>query len=137
MSSLGIYDSRLYFWFYDGWICSVGIKNLATTKWNTRHCFIPLTWQPNVGKSGLHHLALPDLRAAPKLVNIPGISGRGGKPSKASNSVVLPVDNEVVIMQGFLNYESRIPFADETDDRGENLGNSCPEGPSDDVVLGD
>jgi hypothetical protein len=51
-------------------------------------------------------------RGDPKLVDIPEIPRSDGKLSKASNSMVLVVDDKTMIMQGFLNYEFRTPFTE-------------------------
>lgn len=93
-SVLGVYRSNLYFMSGRGWVCSISLKSLAATGMTsskskdhyTRHFFIPSVWQTGSGE------------LIAKVVN--------------KNTVVMAYRDEVVVFNGFLEFEHKTEFVD-------------------------
>lgn len=88
-SVLGIYRSNLFFMSGRGWVCSIGLKHLYSggeSKGYVRHFFIPSVWQ-----SGGEVMA----RVVSK------------------GSVAMAYRDEMVVMQGFLEFEHKTAFGEE------------------------
>ncbi|KAK3304655.1 uncharacterized protein B0T15DRAFT_250070 [Chaetomium strumarium] len=91
-SVLGIYRSNLYFMSGRGWVCSISLKNLAASKSYVRHFFIPSVWQT------------------------------GGEPMArvvSKTSVVMAYRDDLVVLQGFLEFEHKTLFEEEGKEEGE------------------
>ncbi|KAK3386566.1 hypothetical protein B0H63DRAFT_137754 [Podospora didyma] len=82
---LGIYRSSLYFLSSRGWICNMSLKSLEASKSYTRHFFIPSVWL-----SGGETIA----RVVSKM------------------TLVLAYRDELVVLQGFLDFEHKTNFDD-------------------------
>ncbi|KAL2149706.1 hypothetical protein VTH82DRAFT_8358 [Thermothelomyces myriococcoides] len=94
---LGVHKSSLYFLSGRGWVCSIGLKNLVSTAGKSssyvRHFFIPSVWQTGG--------AVPMARVVSK------------------TTVAMAYRDELVVFQGFLEFEHKTPFGDENGSDGE------------------
>ncbi|AEO61999.1 hypothetical protein MYCTH_2312871 [Thermothelomyces thermophilus ATCC 42464] len=86
-SVLGVHRSSLYFLSGRGWVCSIGLKNLAASKSYVRHFFIPSVWQTGGAE--------PMARVVSK------------------TTVAMAYRDELVVLQGFLEFEHKTPFGEE------------------------
>ncbi|KAL2197117.1 hypothetical protein P885DRAFT_36369 [Corynascus similis CBS 632.67] len=93
-SVLGVYRSSLYFLSGRGWVCSIGLKNLAASRSYVRHFFVPSVWQ--TGSSA-------ELMA--RVVS--------------KTTVAMAYRDEVVVLQGFLEFEHKTSFGEEKNDGHE------------------
>jgi hypothetical protein len=91
-SVLGVYRSNLYFMSGRGWVCSISLKNLPGSKAYVRHFFIPSVWQ-----TGGELIA----RVVSK------------------TSVAMAYRDEVVVLQGFLEFEHKSLFGEGEGDAGD------------------
>ncbi|KAK4656243.1 hypothetical protein QC762_309600 [Podospora pseudocomata] len=101
-SILGLHKSTLYFISGRGWVCSISLKNLPSSKSYTRHFFIPSVWQTADGQ------------------------GPMAKVVSKGSSVAMVYRDEVVVLSGFLEFEHKTVFG-VCDDITE-LGGSDEEG---------
>jgi hypothetical protein len=106
-SVLGVYRSSLFFMSGRGWVCSISLKNLASASgggssgsgsgkagYYVRHFFIPSVWQT------------------------------GGEPIArvvSKTSVAMAYRDEVVVLQGFLEFEHKAVFEEEASGTGKGL----------------
>lgn len=84
-SILGVHRSTLYFVSGRGWVCSISLKNLPASKGYVRHFFVPSVWQ-----TGGELIA----RVVSK------------------TSVAMAWRDEVVVLQGFLEFEHKSGFGE-------------------------
>ncbi|KAL2024321.1 hypothetical protein VTK56DRAFT_8803 [Thermocarpiscus australiensis] len=87
-SLLGIYRSSLYFLSGRGWVCSIGLRHLAESRSYVRHFFIPSVWQTGGGEPMIARVV-------------------------SKSSVVMAYRDEVVVFQGFLEFEHKTSFEEE------------------------
>ncbi|KAK4197921.1 hypothetical protein QBC40DRAFT_99201 [Triangularia verruculosa] len=85
-SVLGLHKSTLYFISGRGWVCSISLKNLPSSKSYTRHFFIPSVWQTADGQ------------------------GPMAKVVSKGSSVAMVYRDEVVVLSGFLEFEHKTVF---------------------------
>ncbi|KAK4172588.1 hypothetical protein QBC36DRAFT_72161 [Triangularia setosa] len=85
-SILGLHKSTLYFISGRGWICSISLKHLPSSKSYTRHFFIPSVWQMADGQGPMAKVV-----------------GKG-------SSVAMAYRDEVVVLSGFLEFEHKTIF---------------------------
>ncbi|KAL1840084.1 hypothetical protein VTJ49DRAFT_819 [Mycothermus thermophilus] len=96
---LGIHRSNLYFVSGRGWVCSVSLKTLAGSSSSragcyVRHFFIPSVWQTGGGGSG-------ELLAR----------------VLSKTTMAMAHRDELVVLQGFLEFEHKTEFAGEGEER--------------------
>ena len=86
-SVLGVYKSNLFFMSGRGWVCSIGLKNMEKAKGYVRHFFVPSVW----------------------------LTGSGDVVARVVNkgSVAMVYRDEVVVLQGFLEFEHKTGFEEE------------------------
>ncbi|KAK4146411.1 uncharacterized protein C8A04DRAFT_25632 [Dichotomopilus funicola] len=87
-SLLGIHRSNLFFVSGRGWVCSIGLKTLKTSTSYVRHFFVPSVWQTG-GSADL----------------IARVVSKG--------TVAMAHRDEVVVLQGFLEFEHKTAFGEE------------------------
>jgi hypothetical protein len=103
-SVLGVYRSSLFFMSGRGWVCSISLKNLNANNsagsgsgkagYYIRHFFIPSVWQT------------------------------GGEPIArvvSKTSVAMAYRDEVVVLQGFLEFEHKAVLEEEASGTGKGL----------------
>ncbi|KAK4038973.1 hypothetical protein C8A01DRAFT_37090 [Parachaetomium inaequale] len=93
-SVLGVYRSSLFFMSGRGWVCSISLKNLGASKSYVRHFFIPSVWQ-----TGGEMIA----RVVSK------------------TTVAMAYRDEVVVLQGFLEFEHKTLFGGEEEGADDGL----------------
>ncbi|KAK0706330.1 hypothetical protein B0T26DRAFT_755844 [Lasiosphaeria miniovina] len=81
--ALGIYKSSLYFLSSMGWVCSISLKGLPASKSYVRHFFIPSVW----------------LNSGATIARV-----------VSKTTVVLAYRDELVVFQGFLDFEHKTNF---------------------------
>ncbi|KAK4236050.1 hypothetical protein C8A03DRAFT_36078 [Achaetomium macrosporum] len=94
-SVLGIYRSSLFFMSGKGWVCSISLKNLGNSKSYVRHFFIPSVWQT------------------------------GGEPMArvvSKTTVAMAYRDDLVVLQGFLEFEHKTVFEEVEKEEGEGKG---------------
>ncbi|KAK4135705.1 hypothetical protein BT67DRAFT_258354 [Trichocladium antarcticum] len=87
-SVLGLFRSGLFFLSRRGWVCSVGLRrSLERARGYVRHFFVPSVWLAGAGEV------------------VARVVSKG--------SVAMVVRDEVVVLQGFLEFETKTAFEDE------------------------
>ena len=83
---VGAYKSWLIFLNHNGWICSINMDTALNNKFYIRHCFVPLQWQIGIGTASM------------------AITPKG--------SVVIGVNDEIVIFHNVLEFEEKVPLSE-------------------------